>query len=226
MPEVKGNVTQKLKQFISEYGENVFSQDGQLLYCKFCDVRVGAENKSIVKQRVNTCNYYYENFTVVKKIINSFESNEAISIKVAQRLLSDPEIAEFARKESVVLLVLYIIQVVCLIFAVIVLVLSFFSTYAFQAGLVELLYDRFGLTLFISVFYLLLTLALNIWTLASRWDKPLQFVWPTGLLALFVIQRLMAVIFYYLYKRSMLRIADPRFYEDFDWVQFQRSQMN
>nr|CAD7200981.1 unnamed protein product [Timema douglasi] len=39
---------------------------------------------------------------------------------------------EFARKESVVLLVLYIIQVVCLIFAVIVLVLSFFSTYAFQ----------------------------------------------------------------------------------------------
>nr|CAD7408764.1 unnamed protein product [Timema poppensis] len=82
------------------------------------------------------------------------------------------------------------IQVVCLIFAVIVLVLSFFSTYAFQAGLVELLYDRFGLTLFISVVYLLLTIALNIWTLTSRWDKPLQFVWPTGLLALFVTQRL------------------------------------
>nr|CAD7265838.1 unnamed protein product [Timema shepardi] len=83
-----------------------------------------------------------------------------------------------------------LIQVVCLIFAVIVLVLSFFSTYAFQAGLVELLYDRFGLTLFISVVYLLLTIALNIWTLTSRWDKPLQFVWPTGLLALFVTQRL------------------------------------
>ena len=27
-----------------------------------------------------------------------------------------------------------------------------------------------------------------------------------------------AVLYYYHYKRSMLRISDPRFYEDFDWV--------
>jgi hypothetical protein len=30
-----------------------------------------------------------------------------------------------------------------------------------------------------------------------------------------------AVLYYYLYKRSMLRISDPRFYEDFDWVKHQ-----
>nr|CAD7258732.1 unnamed protein product [Timema shepardi] len=39
------------------------------------------------------CNYYCENFQVVKKIIDSFDSNEATSIKVAQEPLSDPEIA-------------------------------------------------------------------------------------------------------------------------------------
>nr|CAD7455561.1 unnamed protein product [Timema tahoe] len=41
---------------------------------------------------VQACNYYCENFQVVKKIIDSFNSNEATSIKVVQELLSDPEI--------------------------------------------------------------------------------------------------------------------------------------
>nr|CAD7438048.1 unnamed protein product [Timema bartmani] len=43
--------------------------------------------------RIKACNYYCKNFQVVKKIIDSFDSNEATSIKVVQELLSDPEIA-------------------------------------------------------------------------------------------------------------------------------------
>nr|CAD7452227.1 unnamed protein product [Timema tahoe] len=43
---------------------------------------------------IEACNYYFENFQVVKKIIDSFDSNEATSIKVVQELLSDPEIAD------------------------------------------------------------------------------------------------------------------------------------
>jgi hypothetical protein len=30
-----------------------------------------------------------------------------------------------------------------------------------------------------------------------------------------------AVLYYYHYKRSVLRISDPRFYEDFNWVNHQ-----
>nr|CAD7600340.1 unnamed protein product [Timema genevievae] len=41
---------------------------------------------------IEACNYYCENFQVVKNI-DSFDSNEATSIKVAQELLFDPEIA-------------------------------------------------------------------------------------------------------------------------------------
>nr|CAD7442221.1 unnamed protein product [Timema bartmani] len=45
------------------------------------------------KLGIEACNYYCENFQVMKKIIDLFDSNEATSIKVAQELLSDPEIS-------------------------------------------------------------------------------------------------------------------------------------
>ncbi|XP_023718013.1 transmembrane protein 138 [Cryptotermes secundus] len=129
--------------------------------------------------------------------------------------------SDFARKSSVVVLLLFIIQDVCLIFALISLVLSFFSTYAFQAGLIELLYDRFRATIIISTAYLILTITLHSWSLSERWGHPLGHIWPSGLIWLYVIQRLLAVLYYYHYKRSMLRISDPRFYEDFGWMKQQ-----
>ncbi|GFG39098.1 hypothetical protein Cfor_12232 [Coptotermes formosanus] len=155
--------------------------------------------------------------------------------------------SDFARNTSVVVLLLFIIQDVCLIFALISLVLSFFSTYAFQAGLIELLYDRFRVTVIISAIYLIFTIALHSWSLSERWGHPLEHIWPDGLIWLCVTQRLcewhlpceekmmrlmlresvhiimtflslaVAVLYYHHYKRSVLRISDPRFYEDFNW---------
>ena len=41
---------------------------------------------------LDACNYYCEHFEIVKKVINSFDSDSAASIKVAQDLLSNSEL--------------------------------------------------------------------------------------------------------------------------------------
>ena len=53
MPKVKTSTSAKLKQFVSEYGDTVFSSDGTILYCKICEVKVSAEKRFTVEQHVN-----------------------------------------------------------------------------------------------------------------------------------------------------------------------------
>lgn len=60
----------------------------------------------------------------------------------------------------------------------------------FQAGLLELLYDRFRATIVISITYLILTITLHSWSLSERWEHPLEHIWPDGLIWLYVTQRL------------------------------------
>ncbi|KAK3526451.1 hypothetical protein QTP70_025484 [Hemibagrus guttatus] len=51
-----------------------------------------------------------------------------------------------------------------------------------------------------------------------RWMESNRFVWTDGLQVLFVFQRLAAVLYYYLYKRSTEYLGDPRLYEDCAWL--------
>ncbi|XP_027029046.1 transmembrane protein 138 isoform X1 [Tachysurus fulvidraco] len=51
-----------------------------------------------------------------------------------------------------------------------------------------------------------------------RWMDSNRFVWTDGLQVLFVFQRLAAVLYYYLYKRSTEYLGDPRLYEDCAWL--------
>ncbi|KAK4881991.1 hypothetical protein RN001_005310 [Aquatica leii] len=125
----------------------------------------------------------------------------------------------FVRMYNAVMLILFIVQDVCLILALAVLLLTFFSTYVFQAGLIEILYDRFRVTIMMCIFYFILTTILHIWTLSVRWKNPLQHNWSAGLHTFYVLQRFAAPFYYYFYKRAALRISDPRFYEDIEWVQ-------
>ncbi|KAK2572822.1 Transmembrane protein 138 [Acropora cervicornis] len=74
---------------------------------------------------------------------------------------------ELFRTADVVLLLLYIIQDVCIIFAIIVVFLVFFNTYIFQAGLVSLLIRKFKTTIIISITYLALSVGLHVWTMVS-----------------------------------------------------------
>ncbi|XP_061102773.1 transmembrane protein 138-like isoform X2 [Conger conger] len=51
-----------------------------------------------------------------------------------------------------------------------------------------------------------------------RWVDKSNFVWSDGLQALFFFQRMVAVLYYYLYKRAAEHLADPRLYEDSLWL--------
>lgn len=52
MPKVKQNHNSKLKKYVSEFGENIFSTDGLILYCKICDVKVSSEKKFHIQQHI------------------------------------------------------------------------------------------------------------------------------------------------------------------------------
>ncbi|KAK2144923.1 hypothetical protein LSH36_719g00004 [Paralvinella palmiformis] len=125
---------------------------------------------------------------------------------------------ELLRFENVILLVLYVIQDICILFAVIVVFLLFFNTYIFQAGLVGILINKFKSTIIVVFVYFCLCIGLHVWGMTMRWDDPNKDIWNNGYIALFVLQRTAAVLYYYTYKRSALRLGDPRLYQDSEWI--------
>ncbi|CAC5376164.1 TMEM138 [Mytilus coruscus] len=126
---------------------------------------------------------------------------------------------EMLRFENVILLVLFVIQDVCIIFAVIVVFLLFFNTYIFQAGLVNILINKFKVGIMVTFAYFGLNVGLHVWEMTLRWDEPNKYIWETnGFIPVFVIQRTGAVLYYYFYKRTALKLGDPRFYQDSDWI--------
>ncbi|XP_043405563.1 transmembrane protein 138 isoform X4 [Chelonia mydas] len=58
-----------------------------------------------------------------------------------------------------------------------------------------------------------------------RWKNATHFVWTDGLQALFVFQRLAAVLYCYFYKRTALHLGDPRFYQDSLWLRKEFAQV-
>ena len=123
----------------------------------------------------------------------------------------------FAPSNSIVLLVLYLIQDICLIFSLILLFLVFFNTFAFKAGLISLLIKKFAATLAIGVLYLVVTVSFHIWNLSIRWQRTNEYGWNDGLQAVHVLQKLLAIVYYYLYKRAALRLGNSKYYENSEW---------
>lgn len=62
-------------------------------------------------------------------------------------------------------------------------------TFNFQAGFIELLYERFRIPVIVALGYLLLTIALQSWSLSERWDEPLTYNWPPFMALLYTLQR-------------------------------------
>ena len=123
-----------------------------------------------------------------------------------------------ATRSPIFLLILYLIQDIGLIFAGVLIFLIFFNTYAFKAGLLTLLITEFLSALVVSFVYFVLTFGLNAWVLSLQWQRPNSFIWGDLLQALYVVQKMLAVLYYYLYKRAALRLGDPKYYEDSDWL--------
>ncbi|XP_030055372.1 transmembrane protein 138 [Microcaecilia unicolor] len=133
--------------------------------------------------------------------------------------------SELLRMAPVIQLVLFIIQDIAILFNVIILFLMFFNTFVFQAGLVSLLFHKFKGTIILSAVYLALSIAFHIWVMNLRWKSNSLFIWTDGLLTLFVFQRLVAVLYYYFYKRTAVCLGDPRFYEDSLWLRKEFSRV-
>ena len=60
------------------------------------------------------------------------------------------------------------IQDVCILFAVIVVFLLFFNTYIFQAGLLNILINKFKMPILIVLAYLGLSIGLHVWGMVSN----------------------------------------------------------
>lgn len=54
MPKEKKSQISRLKSFILEFGDNVFSTDGRVLFCKICEIKVEYERRSSVIQHIQT----------------------------------------------------------------------------------------------------------------------------------------------------------------------------
>ncbi|XP_041452989.1 transmembrane protein 138-like [Lytechinus pictus] len=128
---------------------------------------------------------------------------------------------DLLRLDNVTQLVLFIIQDIAQIFATIVIFLMFFNTYVFQAGLVGYLVVKFKFTIVIVFVYFMLCVGLHVWTMTLRWNNVDAYIWNNGYQALYVFQRVGAVFYYYYYKRTALRLGDPRFYRDSRWLREQ-----
>lgn len=120
------------------------------------------------------------------------------------------------------------------------LIFGLYSTYVYQTGLADLLYSKFRGPLWALMIYFVLSVSHHVWIVFNYQQMPFSFQWPTPLTALFIIQRLcklsfvfkwssttssvfnfsilVSPIYYYLYKRSALRLSDPRFYENMEWI--------
>nr|KAF6275637.1 transmembrane protein 138 [Myotis myotis] len=117
------------------------------------------------------------------------------------------------------------IQDIAILFNIIVIFLMFFNTFVFQAGLVSLLFHKFKGTIVLAAVYFALSIALHVWVMNLRWKDSNRFVWTEGLQTLFVSQRLAAVLYCYFYKRTAVRLGDPRFYQDSVWLRKEFTQV-
>ncbi|XP_053544896.1 transmembrane protein 138 [Bombina bombina] len=126
--------------------------------------------------------------------------------------------SELLRSAPVIQLVLFILQDVGTLFAAIVLFLMLFNTFVFQAGLLGILVQRFQVTVLMCALHLALSIALHVWLMNLRWKTQNVFIWSDGLQALYVLQRVVAVLYFYFYKRTILNLGDSRFYHDSLWL--------
>jgi len=51
MPKII-NCNSRLRNFVKEFGEDIFSCDNTVLFCKICGVKVSAEKKYIIQQHI------------------------------------------------------------------------------------------------------------------------------------------------------------------------------
>ena len=93
----------------------------------------------------------------------------------------------------------------------------------------SVLLSKFATTIFVTLTYLGLSVGFHVWLGLSRWDsKPSEVskAWTAGLTALYGVQKMASLAYYYFYKRTALKMSDPRYYEDGPWLREQLTGRN
>ncbi|EYB95278.1 hypothetical protein Y032_0162g3442 [Ancylostoma ceylanicum] len=120
---------------------------------------------------------------------------------------------------SIVLLMMYILQDTLILVSVIVLVIAFSSTFVFQAGLIFLLVRRFSYALVSALIYLGVSIGLHYTSLNIRWENAISSIFFNPyILILYTAHKFCAVVYYSTYKRAALLLADPKFHGDSEWL--------
>ncbi|KHN82912.1 Transmembrane protein [Toxocara canis] len=120
--------------------------------------------------------------------------------------------------DNTVQLMIFILQDAMIIMTVIVMVISFSSTFVFQAGLISLLLTKFASTIVLSIIYLFLSMLLHFFTLRQRWYNTEGTIWTYPFIAIFITQRLSSVSYYFAYKRTALLLSNPKYQHDSSWI--------
>ncbi|KAK4305765.1 hypothetical protein Pmani_022355 [Petrolisthes manimaculis] len=137
-------------------------------------------------------------------------SGTALTLLLADIILNS--IFQAFSSNTLLTLLIYIIQDVCLVFSLILLLLALFSTSLSQAGLIGELFQRFQWCIIVAVIYLALSLAFHSWSLEQQWQRSDVHIWTHGMVSLYTIQRTVGCLHYYLYKRAILQLSDKNFY--------------
>lgn len=119
-----------------------------------------------------------------------------------------------ASRNQALLVIVVIFQDIALVFSLIILLLAFFNSIIFKAGLISLLFRKFSATIFVGTVYLILTIVYQIWFVAVHWNRTHKYNWTELLQTVYVLHKMVAVIYYYMYKRAALRLGDSQYYED------------
>lgn len=54
MGKEKSSTCATLKRYVSEFGSDIFSTDGHVLYCKMCEIKINFEKKYNIPQHMKT----------------------------------------------------------------------------------------------------------------------------------------------------------------------------
>uniref|UniRef100_A0A1I8AKX9 Transmembrane protein 138 n=1 Tax=Steinernema glaseri TaxID=37863 RepID=A0A1I8AKX9_9BILA len=112
-------------------------------------------------------------------------------------------------QHSSILLMLYILQDTNILMTLIVMLISFSSTFVFQAGLISLLLRRFTPTIIVSLLYLALTVAFHIVSLRLDVNKPAGNLWDVGITVLSVLQKLRSFLLLLLQTNVSFALRSP-----------------
>uniref|UniRef100_A0A915CMT9 Transmembrane protein 138 n=1 Tax=Ditylenchus dipsaci TaxID=166011 RepID=A0A915CMT9_9BILA len=105
-------------------------------------------------------------------------------------------------EQSTVQLMLFILQDTLIVMAIIVMAIMFSSTFIFQAGLISVLLKRFAATI--------------VFERALGAEK--HYSWPTYITVMYTTQRIVAILYYFMYKRTILLLSNPKFHKDSEWL--------